>query len=183
MPVSVPAVSSSAGEFDVPRLAGARILVAGVGYDNLRDMSLGPLLIERLRRQTWAPGVELEDLSAGAVHVTHVLQSREPYAGAVFVTAAQRGDAPGTVRVSRYVHGTTSAEAVQMRVTEAVTGVVSLETLLTVLDHFGALPEAVVVVEVEPQDTTWGLDLSPRIRAALDDVDAAVRSAVAELAS
>jgi hydrogenase maturation protease len=161
--------------------ARERVLVAGVGYDSLRDMSVGPLLIEQLGRQAWPAGVELEDLSAGAVHVTHALQAREPYAAAVFVTATQRGDQPGTVRVSRYKHGTASPEEVQIRVTEAVTGVVSIDTLLTVLDHFGALPDRVVVVEVEPRDTTWGHELSPAIRAVLDDVGAAVRSAVAEL--
>jgi hydrogenase maturation protease len=182
MPVSVPARAPVDSSGD-PKGASSRILVAGVGYDNLRDMSVGPLLIEQLRRQDWWPGVEFEDLSAGAVHVTHVLQSRDPYAGAVFIAATQRGDPPGTVRVSRYVHGTASPEDVQMRVTEAVTGVVSLATLLTVLDHFGALPDKVVVVEIEPQDTTWGDGLSASMRAALARVGRAVRSAVTELAA
>ena len=162
---------------DAPR----RVLVAGVGYDNLRDQSVGPLALALLAQHDWPAGVELEDLSAGAVHVTHALQAREPYAAAVFVAAAQRGDPPGTVRVSRYTHGTASAEEVQIRVTEAVTGVVSIDTLLTVLDHFGAHPARVITVEVEPLDVGWGSELSPPVDASLGRVQAAVTSAVADL--
>ncbi|OGO54002.1 MAG: hypothetical protein A2V85_12295 [Chloroflexi bacterium RBG_16_72_14] len=181
MSVSVPAARSPAGTVDDPASAAMRILVAGVGYDHLRDMSAGPILVQELRGVRWPPGVDVEDLSAGAVHVTHVLQSREPYQGAVLIGAVQRGDPPGTVRVSRFVRGAATPEEVQVRVTEAVTGVVSLDTLLTVLDHFGALPDDVRVIEVEPRDTAWGDELSPLVRHALADATVAVRSAVAEL--
>jgi len=40
-----------------------RILIAGVGYRNLRDMSLGPVLMDRLGQESWPDSVEIEDLS------------------------------------------------------------------------------------------------------------------------
>ncbi len=161
--------------------ANRRILVAGVGYDNLRDQSAGPLALERLERLNWPAGVELEDLSAGAVHVAHALQAREPYGAAVFIGAAARGGPPGAVRVTDFRHGAASQDEIQARVAEAVTGVVSLDTLLTVLDHFGGLPERVVVVEVEPLDGGWGPEPSPPVLVALERVEDVVRSTVADL--
>jgi hypothetical protein len=35
------------------------ILIAGVGYPNLRDTLLDPVLIERLQRNNWPQGVSL----------------------------------------------------------------------------------------------------------------------------
>ena len=55
------------------------ILIAGVGYPNLRDMSLGPVLIERLQRHDWLQGVEIADLSYGAIGVVQDLDHRAPY--------------------------------------------------------------------------------------------------------
>jgi Ni,Fe-hydrogenase maturation factor len=43
----------------------ARILIAGLGYRNLRDMSFGPVLMDRLAQDGWPHGVEVEDLIYG----------------------------------------------------------------------------------------------------------------------
>src|SRR3990172_8276576 len=81
---------------------GRRVLVGGVGYTNLRDLSAGPLLVERLACLDWPAGVDVEDLSAGAVHVLHALQAAEPYDAMILVAGVRRGDAPGTVRCAPY---------------------------------------------------------------------------------
>ena len=47
-----------------PQTATRRVLIGGVGYTNLSDMSVGPVLVERLRRSAWPDGVDIEDLSA-----------------------------------------------------------------------------------------------------------------------
>jgi Ni,Fe-hydrogenase maturation factor len=41
------------------------VLIAGVGWRNLRDRSLGPVLIERLAPHTWPPEVEVEAADGG----------------------------------------------------------------------------------------------------------------------
>ena len=161
-----------------------RILVAGVGYDNLRDLSFGRILIERLRSQEWPPAVHVEDLSFGAIVVLHWLQQDPPFDSALFLAGEERGRRPGTI------HGytwclenppdgrTASPEEIQSRVEDAVTGAISLDTLLIVLGYFGALPRHVRVIEVEPRDHEWGLELSPPVAAALKDVEAMVRREV-----
>lgn len=164
------------------RGSSRRVLVAGVGYTNLRDFSAGPALAERLRAQPWPAGVQVEDLSAGAIHVLHWLQQQDPpFGAAIFLAAVRRDRQPGSVSEYRWVAPRLAAEEVQERVAEAVTGVISLDSLLVVLGYFGALPEEVRVIEVEPRDHDWGPLLSPPVEAALVAVERLVRRHVEAL--
>src|SRR6266542_2052679 len=87
-----------------------------------------------------------------------------------------RGRPEGTVDRYLWQATTPSVDELQERIAEAVTGVVSLENLLHILAHFGALPERTVVVEVEPEsEEGWGPDLSEPARLALELVEALIR--------
>jgi hypothetical protein len=67
-------------------------------------------------------------------------------------------------------------DEVQRRVSEAVTGVISLENTLVVCTALGGLPADVRVVEVEPEDQGWGEGFSRTIEANLPKVVEAVWS-------
>jgi hydrogenase maturation protease len=146
------------------------VLVGGVGYRNLRDMSAGPEVIERLRGMAWPSGVQVEDLSFGAVHVLHWLQEHPPFDSAVLIAAIARGRPPGTVTRLPWTAPPMTGEAVQEAIAEAVTGVIGLDTLLTVLGYFAALPPRVTLVELEPHSDDWGPEFSPVVQSALDAV-------------
>lgn len=148
---------------------GARRLIGGVGYANLRDGSAGPLLVERLAGARLLD-TDVEDLSYSAIDVLFLLQRRR-YEELVLVGSVARGDAPGTVRVRRWDGRPESADALQGRVAEAVQGVISLENLLRIAAHFGALPPDVTVVEIEPADETWGPETSAPVTAAIARVE------------
>lgn len=163
MPTSPPA----------PAVATRRVLVAGVGYRNLRDLSAGPLAIERLG--PFAGAVDVEDLSYGPIDVLFLLQRRDPYAAAIFIAAVHRGRAPGTVTRLRWSAPVTTTDALQERVAEAVTGVISIDNLLEICAHFGALPPEVVLIEIEPTDDGWGEELSVAGQAALESAVALAR--------
>ena len=153
-----------------------RILVGGVGYTNLRDRSIGPLLIERLQARSWPADVVVEDVSYGPIDVLFKLQA-EPrgFRLGVFVSAVARGRTEGTVERYVWRAPTPSVDELQERIAEAVTGVVNLENLLQILAHFGALPTRTVVIEVEPEtEELWGPDLSDAARGALDRVEALI---------
>jgi len=92
------------------------VLIAGVGYSNLRDMSAGPALAERLRHQPWPSGVEVEDLSLGAVMVLHWLQNNPPFDAALFLTAAARGREPGSIQHTTWAQIDLPPDDVQQRV-------------------------------------------------------------------
>ena len=123
--------------------------------------------------------MDVEDVSYSPIDVMFLLQRRH-YARAVFIGAVSRGDAPGTIRVSRWDPEPLGPEAVQERVAEAVSGVISLDNLLRINQHFGALPVQVTVVEIEPEDETWGEGLTPTMDRALGEVAGILRGTLLE---
>ncbi len=161
------------------RAPGSRVLVGGVGYSNLRDHSAGLLLLEWLG--PLGDRVDVEDLSYSPIDVLFLLQRREPYAGVVLAAAVARGDAAGTVRTQRWEASSATAEELQGRVAEAVTGVISLDNLLHICAHFGALPSDVTTVEIEPAEEGWGPGTSPTVTAAFVRAADAVRREVQRL--
>jgi hydrogenase maturation protease len=148
-----------------------RVLVGGVGYRNLRDGSVGPWFADRLQSRN---GVEVEDVSYHPVGFSQNLEDREPYDRIVLVAGVSRGRPAGTVEAYRWDGSLPPPEEIQARVAEAVTGVISLDNLLVVCGAFGALPDDVRVVEVEPADEGWGEGFSPEVEARLSDIEEAV---------
>ena len=164
-----------------PQTATRRVLIGGVGYTNLSDMSVGPMLVERLRRSAWPDGVDIEDLSAGAIHVLHALQAGPSHDAVILVAGVRRGGPPGTIRQRRWTHPPQTDDVVQERVAEALVGIIDLDTLVIVLDHFKALPADTRIIEIEPRDEDWGETLSPPVDATLDEVERLVRHRVEEV--
>ncbi|MDQ2978400.1 MAG: hydrogenase maturation protease [Acidobacteriota bacterium] len=160
-------------------LSPTRVLVGGVGYRLLRDLSLGPLLMDRLRSETWPEGVDVEDLGYGPIGVMHNLDARPPYDRIVLVGGVKRGRTPG--EVFRYVWSRRlpDDEEIQARVAEAITGVISLDNLLIIATYFGKLPPDVVVIEVEAAEEDWGEEFSEPVLGAIPQVIAEIRRCVA----
>jgi hydrogenase maturation protease len=155
-----------------------RTMIAGVGYIYQRDLSAGPAVLERLRALPWPDGVEIEDWSIGPIHLVQRLESlAEPYDRVILVAATVRDREPGAVTCYDWDGALPDAVEVQQRVGESVMGVIDLDNLLTVAGHFGVFPRDVTVVEIEPQDTTWGDGFSAAVEEALDDVVQIVRRA------
>lgn len=127
------------------------LLVAGVGYPDLGDLSFGPVLIERSRQLIWPSSVEFEDLSYNPIAVVEWLrEQRGRLDRAIVVGAAERGRQPGSLARAAWTDGPRSIEEVQACVAEAVTGTISLENLLVIARHFDVLPAGLHAVELEP---------------------------------
>ena len=94
----------------------------------------------------------------------------------VLVGSMERGREPGTVEAYRWHGDLPSRDEIQARVSEAVTGVISLDNTLIVCGALGGLPEDVRVVEVEPEDQGWGDGFSRTIEERLPEVLEAVWS-------
>lgn len=150
-----------------------RVLIGGIGYRNLRDGSVGTWIADQLASRA-AGDVEVEDVSYHPVGLSQNLQERPDYDRVVLVGSMARGRAPGTVDAYRWDGELPSADEVQVRVSEAVTGVISLENTLIVCGALGGLPEDVRVVEVEPQDESWGEGFSPVVEGRLPEILEAV---------
>lgn len=152
-----------------------RVLVGGVGYRFLRDGALGLYITDTLAVRA-GNGVEVEDLGYHPIGFTQNLQDRPTYDRIVFVAAVARGRVPGTIEAYRWDHVLPPAKDIQDRVSEAVTGVISLDNLLIVSEALGAFPEDVRVVEAEPADEGWGEGFSPEIETKLPTIEEAVWS-------
>ena len=152
-----------------------RVLVGGVGYRFLRDGAIGPYMADELAAGA-ANGIEVEDLGYHPVGFTQNLQDRPAYDRIVLVGAIARDREPGTVTAYRWDHALPSDKDIQERVSEAVTGVISLDNLLIVTEAFGAFPRDVRVVEVEPADEGWGEGFSPVVEAKLAEIEEAIWS-------
>lgn len=163
--------------------APRRVLIAGIGYQYLRDLSVGSVVIPELRRLAWPAEVEIDDWWFGPIHAVHRLEaSPGAYRRIVFVSAVERGREPGVVSCYRWLGELPDADEIQRRVGEAVTGLIHLDNLLIVGEYFRAFPPDVVVVEIEPDDCGWGDGFTPRVAAAMDELVATVRRAALERA-
>lgn len=145
--------------------------MAGVGYSHSSDLSVGPVMVERLKREDWPAGVDVGDLSYGPVAVAQTLEDARPlYERLVLVAAVDRALPAGTVRTYRWDGVLPGPDEIQARVGQAITGIVDLDNLLVVVRQFGALPPAVFVVEVQPENVDFGLAFSATIEARLDTI-------------
>ena len=148
-----------------------RVLIGGVGYRNLRDHSFGVVLVDGIDASRWPAGVSVEDISYNPIAVVQRLQDDLPdqrFDLAVIAGAIQRpGRAPGTLSVYRWDNVMPAPLGIHEAITEAVTGIISLDNTLVVARHFDALPATVVVIELEPDAHEFGSELTSAVAAAL----------------
>lgn len=155
------------------------VLVSGIGYSNLRDMSFGRVLLSTLAEMDWPDHVHVEDLNYGPIMIYQSLEASPiKYDKVVLVGAAKRGRKPGTLEVYRWDGKLPEDSEIQARIEEAITGVIDLDNLLIICKHFGVLPDDVTIVEVEPQSEEWGLEFSPVVAARVEEAIQAVRERV-----
>ena len=144
-----------------------KVLIAGVGHPNLKDLSFGQIFLEHLKKLEWPENVDLENLSFGAIAVLQWFQD-DPgkYDRVIFVSSAEReARPPGTLDVYNWDFAPLDEEVVQECVAESVTGIISLDNLMVILQYFKALPREVIVLDLEPVDSKIGFECSPEITA------------------
>ncbi len=156
-----------------------RVLIGGVGYRWFGDGSFALLASDALSGLDWPSGVDVLDLGYGALHVAMDLADADPpYERVVLVGVTERGREPGRLYRFTCDPGAPSAQDVQDRMYEAGAGVVDLDHLLVIGRHFGALPDDVVAIELEPVPGTTGDELSAAAQALLPQAVELVRHEV-----
>jgi hydrogenase maturation protease len=148
-----------------------RVMIGTIGYFNLRDYSIGPNLLAALQKMQWPAGVEVDEMNWGPIAIVQQFQSLPtPYDRVIFLTARSCGRPVGTMTLRRWVGGLPDAENIQARISEAVTGVISVDNLLIIGEHFNIWPEEVFLVDVEPGKEEMGETFTPEVEAVIDDV-------------
>lgn len=141
-----------------------RTLVGAIGYRNLRDHSAAFEVIERLSQEAIGPDVTIEDVSYNPIAVVQWLESLDAesrFERVILVSGIGRDDRPaGAVTVREWDRVLPSNELIQQAISEAVTGIISLDNTLVIAGYFQALPDHVTIVEIEPIDHAFGAELS-----------------------
>lgn len=152
------------------------VLIAGVGHPNLKDLSFGQVLLQHLQTQPWPNFVTLENLSFGAIAVLQWFEDAPgKFDRVVFLTAAERNRAPGTLETYRWQFPPLDESKVQDAVAESVTGIISIDNLLLILQQFHALPAEVEIIELEPVESDIGFACSETITARFEEFTELVR--------
>lgn len=146
-------------------MSAGRVLIGGVGYRWCGDASFGLAVSDELAGLERRPGVDVEDLGYGALHVALDLADADPpYERVVLITGIERGRRPGELYRSHRTDAPASADELQARMYEASAGVIDIDHLVALGRHLGALPDDVVAIELEPYRGSTGEWLSPRAR-------------------
>jgi hydrogenase maturation protease len=158
-----------------------QVLIGGVGYRWQRDASFGLIASDELSQLDWPPGVEVADLGYGAIYVAQdMADAQPPFDRVILLTGIARGRKLGQIYRTRWEDGALNPDDLVARIREAGAGVVDPDHLLVIAQHFGALPDDVVVIELEPVDVTGGEDLSPEAAGCLQEaIELARREAFA----
>ncbi len=174
-----PSLVDAEPNYVLPSEETGRILVGGIGLPWLRDLDYGTQWVNRVLHEDWPEHVLVEDMSYAAHRVLHRLQEVRPSKVVLVGCMPRRVDPPGTIR--RYDLDLTPPpdEEVHERLTEAATGIIDLDHTLAVVRYYKEFPDDTVVIEVEPEDDTFGLGFSDAVEATVDEVLALVRAEVA----
>ena len=127
-------------------------------YPFVRGYPIGPDLKEQIEAAEWFDDkVIIKEMNWGPIAITQEFQAEEvDYDRFILITAVDRGLPEGTVTCRRWLGGDMDVIAIQDRVFEAVTGVISMDNLLVIGDHFGIWPKEVITVEAQLNDTAFG---------------------------
>ncbi len=138
----------------------ATVALGLVGYYQfIRGYPLGPELKDRLDTLSWPEHeVEIKEMNWGPVAIVQDFQANPTvYDRIVLISAVQRGGkSTGTVTCRQWTGGKLDVLAIQDRIFEAVTGIISVDNLLVIGEHFGIWPKELIVIEVELPDESVG---------------------------
>jgi len=159
----------------LPAEATGRTLVAGIGLPWLRDLDFGTQWVNRVVERDWPPHVLVEDMSYAAHRVLHRLQEVRPSKVVLVGCMPRRQDPPGTIRRYRLDLSPPDDDEVQDRLSEAAMGIIDLDHTLAVARYYGEFPADTVVIEVEPEDDSFGLGFSDVVEGTVEPVFDLVR--------
>ena len=149
-----------------------KTFIGTVGYHNLRNHSIGPALLPQLQKMQWAEGVEVDELNWGPIAIVQKFQSlATPYDMVILIAAIERPDRKiGEITIYKWMGKLPDKELIQRCVGDAVTGVISVENLLIIGEHFKIWTGETFVVDVEPGPEEAGEDFTEEMQQAIPDL-------------
>lgn len=155
-----------------------KVLVGTLGYHNLRNHSLGPVIQPQLEAVEWPEGVTVDEMNWGPIAIVQQFEAMaEPYDRVVIVTASEKNRPITTITHYHWTGGLPSPQSIQDRVGDAVTGVISIDNLLVIGEYFGIWPQETLIIDVEPGGEMAGETLTAEMVAMVPAVIAVIEQA------
>jgi hypothetical protein len=157
-----------------------KILIGSIGYHNLSNHSIGPVLLPELQKIDWPDGVDLEEMNWGPIAIVQKFQTLQtPYQKIILLVAIERKERQiGDITVYRWMGGLPEEEMIQACIGDAVTGVISVENLLVIGEYFKIWPGEVYLVDVEPGPEQAGAEFTSEITNIIPDVIETIKGLV-----
>lgn len=145
------------------------IVIVGVGNALMGDEGVGIHAIERLRKETWPPGVDLIDGGTPGIGLLHIIEGRDL---AIIIDCADFGGRPGEVRTFD------PDDLVRDERAEASLHATDLLSALELARRTGHSPKRVRIVGIQPSSIGMGTALSPPVAASLPTIPEVVRTSI-----
>ena len=142
------------------------VLVIGVGNELRHDDGAGLELVRRLRDETRAPAIDVDELKGGPLGLLDAWRGR---LAAVIVDTMRSGAGPGTIR--RF---DASRDPLPSREGASSTHAVGVGEAIELARVLGLLPPRVIVYAVEGRRFDAGLGLSDEVGAIVPELTARV---------
>jgi len=150
----------------------AKVIVLGMGNLLLRDEGIGVHVTDALQSHPLPDNVNLEVIDGGTL--PDAILSLDTADKLIVVDAVQTGGEPGAIYRFR-------PEDIDLdKVTITSLHQISLLENLWLMERFGDGPKNVVIIGVEPEDISWGLELSGKLQQRIPQI---VRVVVEEIKS
>ena len=146
-----------------------RVLVAGVGNIFLGDDGFGSAVARRLAGASLPEGVRVADYGTSGMHLAYDLAGG--YETAILIDASPRGETPGTVTVLEVDPAHRQQLAADGLATSRLFDSHGMQPdlVLGVLDMLGGEARRILVVCCEPASTSYGMELSEPVAAAVGE--------------
>lgn len=143
-----------------------RILICGIGNRLKKDDGIGPYVIEKLEKRVLPANVSLLDFGTSGFKTALEIGK---YHKVIFVDAIQLDNQPGQV------YKTTLSKEDFLESPSLSSFTVSLhesdlEKILTTATLINNYPEEIIVLGCEPEDLSFGLDLSREVEKAVSKI-------------
>ncbi|MBI3568809.1 MAG: HyaD/HybD family hydrogenase maturation endopeptidase [Gemmatimonadetes bacterium] len=143
----------------------ARTVLLGLGSPIMGDDGLGLVALERLRERWTLDDVELVDGGTWGMSLLPVIQDAERM---IVIDAIAARQPPGSLVVLE-------KERLPIYLTRALSPhQLDLRDVLAVASLMGNVPETIVAMGVQPEVVALGTELSPKVAARVDKLEAAV---------
>ncbi len=149
-----------------------KTFIGTVGYHNLRNHSIGPTLLPQLQKMQWPDGVEVDELNWGPIAIVQKFQALPTtFDRVILLSAIERaGRTIGDITVFKWMVVLPDEEMIQRCIGDAVTGVISVENLLIIGEHFKIWTGETFVVDVEPGPEQAGENFTDEMQRAIPDL-------------